>query len=114
MRIVPGIIIVNRMMLKNTLLMRKRIFAKANAAGASHGNDFRIADVENACVLSAEGQLSLAAALLSDDARLAREVVDTYEPLYPNKEAYFADWDKYMAEHDLLIWGEDGSVTVNL
>ena len=41
-------------------------------------------------------------------------MVDTYEPLYPNKEAYFADWDKYMAEHDLLIWGEDGSVTVNL
>lgn len=86
----------------------------SGAAGASHGNDFRIADVENACVVSAEGQLSLAAALLSDDARLAREVVDTYEPLYPNKEAYFADWDKYMAEHDLLIWGEDGSVTVNL
>ena len=92
MRIVPGIIIVNRMMLKNTLLMRKRIFAKANAAGASHGNGFRLAD----------------------DARLAHEVVGTYEPLYPNKEAYFADRDKYMAEHDLLIWGEDGSVTVNL
>ena len=113
MRIVPGIIIVNRMMLKNTFV-RKRIFAKANAAGASHGNGFRLADVEKACVVSAEGQLSLAAALLSDDARLAREVVGTYEPLYPNKEAYFADRDKYMAEHDLLIWGEDGSVTVNL
>ena len=52
----------------------------SGASGASHGNEFRIAD----------------------DARLARKMVDTYEPLYPSKEAYFADW------------GEDGSVTVNL
>ena len=42
MRIVPGIIIVNRMMLKNTLLMRKRIFAKANAASAAQKSEARV------------------------------------------------------------------------
>lgn len=86
----------------------------SGAAGASHGNDFRIADPENACVSSAAGQLVLAAVLLSDGAKLAREVVDSYEPLYPDKAAYFADWDRFMAERELVAYDENGNVAVTL
>ena len=73
-----------------------------------------MADPANACVSSAAGQLVLAAVLLSDGAKLAREVVDSYEPLYPDKAAYFADWDRFMAERELVAYDENGNAVVTL
>lgn len=74
----------------------------AGAKGTSHGVDFHIADVDKACVLSAQGQLSILSALLSDNAKLAKEVVSSYTPLYASKEEYFKDWSSYIKEEQLL------------
>ena len=85
----------------------------AGAKGTSHGVDFHIADVDKACVLSAQGQLSILSALLSDDAKLAKEVVSSYTPLYASKEEYFKDWSSYIKEEQLLEY-DDNIVKIKL
>ena len=85
----------------------------AGAKGTSHGVDFHIADVDKACVLSAQGQLSILSALLSDNAKLAKEVVSSYTPLYASKEEYFKDWSSYIKEEQLLEY-DDNIVKVKL
>lgn len=79
----------------------------AGAAGASHGDDYHIADAQTACVLSAQGQLLLAVELLRDDARRAREVIASFTPLYPDKEAYFRDIDRFFADWSAVDYDGD-------
>ena len=52
------------------------------AAGKSHGDDYRIVNPENACLVSAEGQLALAARLLENDAAAAEAVIASYHAPY--------------------------------
>ncbi len=64
------------------------------ATGNSHGEDYRIADPETACVSSAKAQLQMLRILLSNDAARAKEIIAAYEPTYATKEDYFAAMDK--------------------
>lgn len=78
----------------------------AGACGKSHGDDYRIDDPEKACVLSAKAQIALLTALLENDAAEAKRVKDAYKPNYPTKEAFFAEWDKYISDTELVEYGE--------
>ena len=63
------------------------------ATGTSHGNNYRIADPERACVDAAKWQLGMAKLLLENGAALAKKVIADFKPEFPSKEAYLAYMD---------------------
>lgn len=79
----------------------------AGATGKSHGDDYRINEPDKACVLSAEAQIAVLTKLLQDDAKLAKYVAESYVAPYPGKEAFFAEWDKFISDKELVTYGED-------
>ncbi|MEA4965244.1 MAG: amidohydrolase [Oscillospiraceae bacterium] len=84
----------------------------AGAAGRSHGDDYRIADAETACVQSAKLQVLLAAELLRNGAAVAREIVRGFTPRYKSKEEYFAAIDRLFSDRTLVDYRPDGTAVV--
>ena len=82
----------------------------AGASGKSHGDDYRISDPEKACVLSAKAQIAVLTALLENNAREAIRVKENYVAPFPTKEAFFAEWDKYISDTELVEYGETETV----
>lgn len=96
-----------------TCLMPGVQFNAAGATGAGHGIDYCVADPERQCVNSAKAQLLAADALLTDGAAAAKEIMAGYQPLYPNKEAFFATIDNITLDKDAVIYDADGNATVD-
>lgn len=84
----------------------------AGARGTPHGEDYRIADAECACVTSAVGQLLMAAELLRDGAKTANAILSDYTPPYESKEAYFQALDAFMQSRALVSYDGDGKAAV--
>lgn len=85
----------------------------AGAAGASHGSDYRIVDVERACVNSAKCQMMMLSLLMKDDAAEAKKVVAERTPLFPTFAEYFAAIDKVTLDLDAVAYNEDHTISVN-
>lgn len=82
----------------------------AGACGKSHGDDYRISDPEKACVLSAKAQIAVLTALLENNAREAIRVKENYVAPFPTKEAFFAEWDKYVSDTELVEYGKTETI----
>lgn len=85
----------------------------AGAAGSSHGSDYRIVDVERACVNSTKCQLMMLHLLMKDDAAEARKVVAQRNPLYPTYADYFAAIDKITLDLDAVTYNEDQTISID-
>lgn len=83
------------------------------ATGKSHGNDYFIADPDSACIKSALAQLRFLSKILGNNAALAKEATERYQPTFSCKEEYFAFMDKLALNQNAVSYGEDGSVTLN-
>jgi hypothetical protein len=81
----------------------------AGAAGTSHGDDYEIVDPYMACVMSAQAQLLMAVTLLKDDGARAKHVMETFQPVYPSKEAYFEAVNQLMSDRGLVTYTENGA-----
>lgn len=81
----------------------------AGAEGTGHGDDYRIVDPVKACVMSAQAQVLMAVELLKKDAARARHVIETFQPVYPSKEAYFEAVDQLMSDRSLVKYTETGA-----
>lgn len=81
----------------------------AGAAGTSHGDDYEIVDPYMACVMSAQAQLLMAVELLKDDGARAKHVIDTFQPVYPSKAAYFEAVNQLMTDRGLVTYTENGA-----
>ncbi|MCQ2437761.1 MAG: amidohydrolase [Clostridia bacterium] len=81
----------------------------AGAAGSGHGDDYYIADVELACVRSAEGQVMLANYLLSDNGERAKKVIESFTPEYPSIQAFIDATAAFSNDRDLVTYTEDGA-----
>lgn len=79
----------------------------SGAIGKTHGDDFAIKDVENACVISAKAQILLLVKLLENEAELAKEVIASYKPLFTSKEEYFITLDKFLSKKELISYNGD-------
>lgn len=77
------------------------------AVGTSHGMDYVIAHPDLACVASAEVQVEMLYMLLSDGATRAKEIVEEYEPMFKNKEEYFAYLSSFDRQGDRIVYGDD-------
>ena len=83
------------------------------AVGNLHGSDFRIPDVETACVDSAKVQLTVLGLLLQNGGERAKQIVSDYAPTFSSKEEYFNYVDGLNMDKDVVFYGEDGNVTLD-
>lgn len=84
----------------------------AGAYGKSHGNDYRIEDVETACVTCAKWQVTMLKLLLENGAERARKILADFVPRFPSKEAFLAHQDKTYTSGDRITYYDDGSALV--
>ena len=85
----------------------------SGACGTAHGSDFYINDPESALVLSAQYQVLMAEALLSNNAELGKKVIAEAELVYPDKKDYFAAVDKIFLDKKAVTQNEDGTITLD-
>jgi len=83
-------------------------------AGHGHGNDYRIADPELACVMSAKWQLAVLLELLGNGALRAKQIISEFVPQFESKGAYIDYLESIFTEGDRITYNEDGFVSVNL
>ena len=81
----------------------------AGAAGNSHGNAYRIADPETACVKSAAVQFVMLQQLLANGGEEVKNIVRDYNPEFKSMEEYFAFVDKLTLDKE-AVTHEDGRV----
>lgn len=84
------------------------------AEGIGHGNNYRVVDVEKACVDSAKWQVAALRLLLENDAARAKEILANFKPLFASKEEYLAYLDALDRSGDRIDYGEDGVAKVDL
>ncbi len=82
------------------------------ASGTVHGADFFISDIDSACVKSAIFQLEMLRLLLSDDAKSAKKILDSFKPRFASKEEYFEFIESFISEGDCISYNLDGSIEV--
>lgn len=79
----------------------------AGASGIGHGNNYKIADPNLACISSAKLQLGLLYALLSENAKQARKVLAEFKPRFASKEEYLNYMDSLNASGDRIEYLEN-------
>lgn len=84
------------------------------SCGTDHGNDYKVADPERACVKNAKWQLTMLHLLLKDDAKRAKEIVAAYQPEFASKEEFLAYQDSLNDRGDRIIYKEDGTAEIRL
>ncbi len=85
----------------------------SGASGMGHGSDYCISDPENALVVSAQYQVLMAEALLSNNAELGKKVIAEAELVYPDKKDYFAAVDKIFLDKKAVVCNENGTITLD-
>lgn len=84
------------------------------ATGAAHGNAYRIADPERACINSAKWQLAMLSLLLGDGAARAKRIVEEFEPKFESTEDFLAFHDSLEDSGDRIQYHEDGTATARV
>ena len=85
----------------------------SGACGVGHGSDYGINDPETALVVSAQYQVLMAEALLSNNAEMAQKVIKEADLVYPDKKDYFAAVDKIFLDKKAVTQNEDGTITLD-
>jgi len=79
------------------------------STGFSHGSNYKVADVESACVNSAKWQLAMLDVLLRDGAAEAKNILDNFTPYFKNKEEYFEYMDSFSRCGDRIEYSDEGA-----
>jgi len=82
------------------------------AEGISHGDNYRIADPELACVTSAKWQLKMLELLLKDGAVRAKEIKESFVPEFASAKDYLDYMDSLFSSGDRIVYREDGVAEV--
>ena len=85
----------------------------SGACGMGHGSDYGINDPETALVVSAQYQVLMAEALLSNNAEMAQKGIKEADLVYPDKKDYFAAVDKIFLDKKAVTQNEDGTITLD-
>ena len=84
------------------------------ARGKGHGNDYRIADPEAACIDSAKWQMAMLLLLLENGAARAKQILADFKPKFANKEEFLAYQDSLNDSGDRITYREDGVAEIRL
>ncbi len=82
------------------------------AEGISHGDNYRIANPELACVTSAKWQLKMLELLLKDGAVRAKEIKESFVPEFASAKDYLDYMDSLFSSGDRIVYREDGVAEV--
>ena len=66
------------------------------AVGRGHSSDYQIVDPEMFYIVPAKAMAMTVIDLLWDGAAEAKAIVESYQPVYKNKEEYLAAWEELM------------------
>lgn len=83
------------------------------AVGLAHGHDYKIADPDNACVMSAVFQIAMITELLENGGMKAWEIKKRFIPVFGSIEEYL-EHKRYMNMHkNTVVYREDGSIVLD-
>ena len=80
----------------------------STSKGNSHGDDYEI-DRPEAIIDSVKGQVAILNALLENGAARAKDIADSYKPVFETKQAYFDFMDSVSRETDLVKYTGTGA-----
>ena len=80
------------------------------ATGISHGCDYKIENVELACVTSAKWQLVMLLLLLSNNGERAKKIIEKFTPVFASKDEFFKYIEEFNCDGDRIEYTEDGAV----
>ena len=83
-------------------------------SGSAHGVNFQITDPEAACMDMVRFHVLALELLLQKDARRCREIVEEYQPPFPNIREYLAYTDEFILDRDAVRYDGQGNVLLNL
>lgn len=81
--------------------------------GLGHGDNYRIADPEMACVVPAKILLLTAHRLLANGAARAKAVLESFRPRYASREAFLSAIDALYLDREAVRVQEDGTVLLD-
>ena len=84
----------------------------SGSSGTGHGSDYYITDPETAVVVSAQYQVLMAEALLSDGAAKAKDVMANAKLRFASKEEFFKAIDDLFLDKEAVVNNEDGTITL--
>ena len=84
----------------------------SGACGVGHGSDYRIADPESALVMSAQYQVLMAEALLSNNAELGKKIIQNAKLRFSSMEEFFQAIDGLFLDKEAVKQNEDGTITL--
>lgn len=82
----------------------------SGASGCHHETSFQVTDPYMACVICAVIYVMAVEELLGNQSEKAKEIIAGPPLRYPNKEAFFADFDRLIGDKELVRYTEDGAV----
>ena len=85
----------------------------SGACGVGHGSDYRIADPESALVISAQYQVLMAEALLSNNAELGKKIIQNAKLRFSSMEEFFQAIDGLFLDKEAVKQNEDGTITLD-
>ena len=85
----------------------------SGACGVGHGSDYRIAAPESALVMSAQYQLLMAEALLSNNAELGKKIIQNAKLRFSSMEEFFHAIDGLFLDKEAVKQNEDGTITLD-
>lgn len=86
----------------------------SGAVGKPHGQDYRIADPEKACVNPAKVLACLAYRLLSDGAKIGKKVIEEFCPVFRSREEYFKAINEIEITQRAVEYLENGDVLLRV
>ncbi len=81
----------------------------SGAQGKGHGDDYRIVDKESALTLAAKFLCSMAAALLGEDAKEAKYILDNKHTPYASIREYLSAVDELCQDLEAVSYTDDGA-----
>lgn len=85
----------------------------SGACGVGHGSDYRIADPESALVMSAQYQVLMAEALLSNNAELGKKIIQNAKLRFSSMEEFFQAIDGLFLDKEAVKQNENGTITLD-
>ena len=85
----------------------------SGACGVGHGSVYRIAVPESALVMSAQYQVLMAEALLSNNAELGKKIIQNAKLRFSSMEEFFQAIDGLFLDKEAVKQNEDGTITLD-
>lgn len=81
--------------------------------GNAHGNDYAVVDKEKACITNVKWQVCILTKLLENGAVRAKVIVENYQPVFANKQAFLEYQNSIKRTGDRIEYRDDGTAIVH-